>query len=220
MITTAVFDLDGTLLDTVPDLTQAMSHAMVRMGYAPVTADQSRAYIGNGIKMFAKRAISGSYETDTPDDKADEAVKYFKEFYAQHLTDGTRPYPGMAELLRRLKSDGIRAAVLSNKYDAASKYIINCFFPDVFDCVLGESEICPRKPDPAGFLLICKKLGCDPGSAVMIGDSPADVTVAKNAGARSISVCWGYRSEEILKGSGAECFAHTPEELYEVISGL
>ena len=220
MIKLCVFDLDGTLLDTVPDLTAAMNHAMELTGHGRITTEQTRAYIGNGIKMYAKRAISGSYETDTPDEEADIAVKYFKEYYREHLICGTTPYPGMTNLLTRLKGDGYRLAVLSNKYDAAAKHIINHFFPDTFDCIYGESEICRRKPDPSGFMLICGDTGCAPEEAVMVGDAPTDINVAVNAGAVSLSVLWGYRSRALLEEDGARLFASVAEEVYNIIKSL
>lgn len=220
MIRLCVFDLDGTLLDTVPDLTAAMNSAMEKTGHAPITTDQTRAYIGNGIKMFAKRAISGSYETDTPDGEADTAVSYFKEYYADHLVVRTVPYPNIKETLERLKKDGLKLAVLSNKYDAAAKHIINHFFPGVFDCVYGESDICKRKPDPSGFMMICEEMKCSPGEAVMVGDAPTDINVAKNAGAIPVSVCWGFRSRQILEENGAQRFASDAEELYGIIKAL
>ena len=107
MIKLCVFDLDGTLLDTVPDLTAAMNHAMEKTGHSRITTDQTREYIGNGIKMYAKRAMSQSYETDATDEEAETAVKYFKEYYSAHLINGTVPYPGMCELLAKLKSRGM-----------------------------------------------------------------------------------------------------------------
>ena len=220
MIKLCVFDLDGTLLDTVPDLTAAMNYAMEKTGHTAITTDQTRAYIGNGIKIYAKRAISGTYDTDTPDEEADTAVKYFKEYYAGHLINGTVPYPGMNELLNRLKDKGIRLAVLSNKYDAASKHIINHFFPGMFDCIYGESEICKRKPDPSGFMLICEKTGCSPAESVMIGDAPTDINVAKNTGAVPVSVSWGYRSRELLEEAGARYFADDADGLFDIIASL
>ena len=220
MIKLCVFDLDGTLLDTVPDLTAAMNYAMHKTGHGEITAEDTRAFIGNGIKMYAKRAMSGSCETDTPDSEADVAVKYFKEYYATHLINGTTPYPDITKLLVRLKNDGIRLAVLSNKYDAAAKHIIDHFFPGLFDCIYGESEICKRKPDISGFMLICRDTGCTPAEAVMIGDAPTDLNVAKNAGASSVSVSWGYRSRAVLEEAGAAVFADDADELYDIITSL
>ena len=220
MIKLCVFDLDGTLLDTVPDLTEAMNHAMELTGHNRITTGQTREYIGNGIKMYAQRAMSQSCETDTPDEEAETAVKYFKEYYAGHLINGTVPYPGISETLAKLKSKGVRLAVLSNKYDAAAKHIIEHFFPGLFDCVYGESEICKRKPDISGFMLICGDTGCTPAESVMIGDAPTDINVAKNAGAKSVSVCWGYRSREVLEEAGACHFAESADELFDTITSL
>lgn len=220
MVRLAVFDLDGTLLDTKPDLTGAMNYALSRLGYKTITVEQTRQYIGNGIKMFAKRAVSASYETDTDDATAEKAVAFFKEYYAEHLVCETVPYDGIKELLRKLKEKGVRLAVLSNKYDTAAKYIIDYFFPDTFDVVLGEGAQCPRKPDPEGFYAICRELGISPADAVMIGDSPADYKVSKNAGAQSVSVLWGYRSKEKLIEEGAKTLASDASELYSILTRL
>ena len=148
------------------------------------------------------------------------AVRYFKEYYAEHLVCKTTPYPGIKELLLRLKKDGIRLAVLSNKYDAAVKHIINHFFPGIFDCICGESELCKRKPDPSGFMLICADTGCTPEETVMIGDAPTDINVAKNAGAIPVSVLWGYWSRELLEENGARLFAAAADEIYKIIKAL
>ncbi len=220
MIRSVVFDLDGTLLDTIPDLTAAMNHAMSRVGYPGITLEQARAYIGNGIKMFAKRAISQSYETDTDDIEADRAVAFFKEYYASHLVCRTTPYPGISETLSELKKRGLYLSVLSNKYDSATKHIINTFFPDTFDIVLGESDICKRKPDLSGFMLICEKTGCTPAETVMIGDSATDLAVAVNSGARPISGTWGYRSRKTLEEAGAVTFAENAHEIVGIIDGI
>jgi len=220
MIKLIVFDLDGTLLDTKPDLTGAMNYALSQLGYEQISAEQTRDYIGNGIKMFAKRAVSHSYETDTDDEIADKAVALFKQYYAGHLVSNTVPYDGISELLYRLKEKGIRLAVLSNKYDDATKYIIDHFFPDTFDRVYGESEACPRKPDPAGFYLICNDLGISPSDAVMVGDSPGDIKVAVASGARHVSVAWGYRSREVLEGAGAYRIASDADGLYDMLIHL
>ena len=216
MIKLAVFDLDGTLLNTIPDLTSAMSSAMVRMGRPPISGEQTREYIGNGIRKYAERALG----KDEPEKTVTEAVTYFKEYYAEHLTDGTVPYDGIYDVLRAVKKAGIKCAVLSNKYDAATKYIIDVFFPDVFDFVFGEGENCRRKPDPECFLRMCSLCGCGTDEAVMIGDSASDLTVAENAGARHIIVTWGYRTREAMEERGAKVFAETPEELTELLLSL
>ena len=220
MIKLAVFDLDGTLLDTVPDLTAAMNSAMERMGRPPITVEQGRAYIGNGIRKFACRSLCGSYDCGEPDEASDLAVKYFKEYYSKHLTDHTRPYPGVTELLEKLRAAGVLTAVLSNKYDAATSYIIDHFFPDTFGYVFGESDVCKRKPDPSGLRLICEAAGVGYGQTVMIGDSATDVQVAKAVGARHIAVEWGYRKHSVLEEGGAEVFAADPSELFGLITSL
>ena len=220
MIKLAVFDLDGTLLDTVPDLTSAMNDAMRRMGAAPITVAQAREYIGNGIKKFANRALCGRYDCPDMPEESERAVKYFKEYYAAHLTDSTRPYDGIYEMLSALRGRGVRLAVMSNKYDSATKYIINSFFPGVFDPVYGECDVCKRKPDPSGYLMICGVCGVTPSCSVMIGDSVTDLQVALNAGAHPIAVEWGYRSRQTLEAAGARVFASEPDELLRLILSL
>ena len=220
MIKLAVFDLDGTLLDTVPDLTAAMNSAMDLMHRPRITVEQGRAYIGNGIKKFAERALRASYECGEPGEEAEEAVRHFKAYYADHLTDHTHPYPGIADQLSRLKAAGIKLAVLSNKYDSATVFIINSFFPGVFDCVFGESEICKRKPDPTGLGLIKEKTGIGYENTVMIGDSVTDVQVADAVGARHVAVEWGYRKRSVLEAGGAAVFASSPDLLYDIITSL
>ena len=216
MIKLAVFDLDGTLLYTIPDLTSAMSSAMVRMGRPPITEDQTKEYIGNGIRKFAERALGGA----AAEEEIDRAVAYFKEYYAEHLTDGTVPYEGIREAVREIKNAGIKCAVLSNKYDSATKYIIDVFFPDTFDFVYGEGEFCKRKPDPECFLRMCSDLGIESEEAVMIGDSPADLLVSENSGAKHIIVTWGYRTRELMTERGATVFADSPSELLTIIKAL
>lgn len=216
MIKLAVFDLDGTLLNTIPDLTSAMSSAMARMGRPPVTPEQTREYIGNGIRKYAERSLGGT----VTEDEVTEAVAYFKEYYADHLTDGTVPYDGIREVVRAVKDAGIKCAVLSNKYDAATKHIINAFFPGDFDFVFGEGEECKRKPDPECFIRLCGFCGCRRDEAVMIGDSTSDLSVAENAGAKHIIVTWGYRTRQTMEEHGAKIFADTPEMLLKTIFSL
>ena len=215
MIKLAVFDLDGTLLNTIPDLTSAMNSAMARMSRPAITEEQTREYIGNGIRKYAERALGGGTE-----EEIDTAVGYFKEYYAYHLTDGTVPYVGITEAVRKIKDSGIVCAVLSNKYVAATKYIIDVFFPDIFDFVYGEGDECKRKPDPECFLNMCGKVGCSTDEAVMIGDSPSDLLVAENAGAKHIIVTWGYRTRELMAERGAKVFAEAPGDIVRIIKSM
>lgn len=216
MIKLAIFDLDGTILNTIPDLTSAMNHAMEEMGRPRITCRHTRRYIGNGIQKFAQRALG---EDATPEEAA-EAVVYFKEYYAGHLADRTVPYDGISEAIAEIKSRGIYCAVLSNKYDEATQYIINRYFPDTFDAVRGEGENCKRKPDPGCFLSLCEKFGCKPSEAVMIGDSGTDLSAANNAKSNHIIVTWGYRSKKKMKELGAKVFAKTPAEIVTLIDTL
>lgn len=215
MIKLVIFDLDGTILYTLPDLCAAMNHALDTLGYPKITLDQARAYIGNGIGKFAQRAMN----TAEDDPEIDACLDAFRAYYHDHLADDTHPYPGIIETLQRLREHGIKTAVLSNKYDEASRYLCGRFFDGLFDAAYGESKSIPRKPKPDGVLMVCEKLGVAPEQTVYIGDSDVDYKTSVNSGTSHISVLWGYRSEECLKEAGAVNFARKPSELFDMIVG-
>lgn len=215
MIKAVIFDLDGTLLYTLPDLTAAMNHAMKTHGYPEITVKDTERFIGNGVKKYTERALG-----DGADEKTVlSCLSAFKEYYKNNNVVYTEPYGGIIGLLDELKGKGIKLAVQSNKYDEATKFIIEHYFPAVFDSVYGECELCPRKPDPKGTHLILGELGVSADETLFIGDSGADISAAKNSGCIPVSVTWGYRDRASLEKSGAETFVSSPEEIKNLIFG-
>lgn len=209
----AVFDLDGTILDTLADLSASLNHALTACGCPARTLDEARRFVGNGIHKLVERGVPAG-----TDEAGVEAVfAAFKAHYALHSRDATRPYDGIPELLRRLRTDGVKLAVVSNKVDGAVGELCRYYYPGLFDAAVGEREGVRRKPAPDAVFQVLKELAVPADRAVYIGDSDVDVQTAKNAGLPVISVTWGFRDEDFLRDHGATTFAHTPEELYGLL---
>lgn len=214
---TIIFDLDGTLLDTLNDLHAAVNHALTEMAFPTRSLDQVRQFVGNGVARLMERAVPpGTSPADTA-----RALAIFKDYYARHSMDATAPYPGVPELLQALRANGCKTAVVSNKFDGAVKALMEDFFPGLLDLSAGEDEAhgIPKKPHPAMVLRCMETLGADPKTTVYVGDSDVDIETAKNAGLPCISVTWGFRDRAFLTAHGAATFAHTPEELLAIIKG-
>ncbi len=210
---TVIFDLDGTILNTLPDLACAVNHALAAHGLPLRTTDEVRTFIGNGILKLIRRSVpEGCTEEITL-----SVFEAFKEFYRDNSCNLTRPYNGIPELLARLKNEGVKLAVVSNKAHFAAVDICEKYFPDIFHAVLGEreSEGVPKKPAPDGVFDATKTLSAN--KAVYVGDSDVDIETAKNAGLPCIAVTWGFREEDLLISAGAELLAHTADELYNYI---
>lgn len=208
---TVIFDLDGTLLDTLQDLADAVNAALHRYGYPRRSIEEVRDFVGNGIRQLMVRALPGG--DDNPDFPA--VFSAFRESYTAHCFDHTCPYPGIDKLLLSLKAAGCRVAVVSNKADAAVRTLCGRFFPDTVDIAIGERETegIRKKPAPDTVLEVLRRLDADRTSAVYIGDSDVDIMTASNAGLPCISVTWGFRSREFLAGHGAVRYADSPREL-------
>ncbi len=210
---TAVFDLDGTLLDTLPDLHAALNHAMSLRGWPQKEISDTRKNVGNGIR----RLIRLSAPEDAAEEQIDRCFDDFISYYSEHLTVATVPYPGIPELIRSLANEGVLIAVATNKYDAGAKTIITRFFGDQISVTLGDAPGSPRKPDRAMVDRVFEITGADPKRAVYIGDSEVDLLTAANAGLPFIAVNWGYRDESVLAAQGARIIARSPHELYDLI---
>ena len=191
-----IFDLDGTLLNTLDDLAAAANHALARAGFPRRTVDEVRQFIGNGVA----RLIRLSVPENTPDAVCEAVLADFKAYYAEHLNDHTVPYDGMPQLLDALRGKGIRTAVNSNKLDSATQKLCAANFPGQLDMALGERAGIPRKPSPEGVALILRELNVAPERALYVGDGDADILTAKNAGIDGAWVSWGYRRREELEG--------------------
>lgn len=213
---TIIFDLDGTLLDTLDDLMDAVNHTLGEMGCPARSREEVQTFVGNGVAKLMERAVpDGTSPADTA-----RALDHFKSYYALHSKDKTAPYPGIPEALKTLRDKGCKLAVVSNKFDAAVKDLARDYFPGLMDLAAGENEAggVPKKPDPTMVLRTMAALGTDPDRAVYVGDSDVDLETAKNAGLPCVSVTWGFRDEGFLREHGATILIHLPGELVKWIA--
>lgn len=208
-----IFDLDGTLLNTLGDLRAATNHALEVRGLPPHSMEEIRQFIGNGIRLLICRAMPEG----TPEAEIDAALDDFKAYYAAHIHDRTVPYDGIPQLLTALRKRGIQVAVLSNKIDSASQQLIEYFFPGKTDVVFGEHVGVPRKPDPTSCRMVMQQLGVQPEQVLYVGDSGTDMQTAKNAGLYAVGVTWGFRSKEVLLKYGADVLMHRPEQILQIL---
>ena len=215
MIRTILFDLDGTLLNTLEDLTDSVNYMLREYGYPARTIDEVRAFVGNGVRKLVERALPPG-----EGDKTDECLKTFSAHYDLHKADKTRPYDGVVDMLRAAKSAGYRTAVVSNKYDAAVRALAADEFCGLLDAAVGERPGCQPKPAPDGVYAAMRQLGADRATTVYVGDSDVDVLTAKNAGLRMIGVSWGFRGRETLEALGADVIVDTPAEILSAVKKL
>ena len=208
---TYIFDLDGTLLDTLQDLANAVNHAMREMNYPERTVDEVRRFIGNGIRMLIKRAAP----QDISVEDYEKTLAVFTAYYLDHIADFTKPYDGIAEVIKTLKSKGCKVAVVSNKADEAAKKVVKYYFGDIFDMVVGKMDRFPSKPEPDSVLYVIETLGADKDKCIYSGDSEVDVQTAHNAGLPCVGVTWGNRDVSELIAAGAEYIAEKPNEILE-----
>lgn len=215
---TIIFDLDGTLLNTLEDLTDSVNYAMEKFGFPVHTIEEIRSFVGNGAPKLIERSIPQG--TENPSYEA--VLAAFKEYYAAHCEDKTNPYEGIMELLAQLKEKGCRMAVVSNKFDGAVKRLCKKYFGEYFEAAIGESADVKRKPAPDTVYRALRELSCDGSRAVYVGDSEVDIQTAQNASLPCISVTWGFRTEEQLRAAGAQerLMIRTPQELVPLLVHL
>ena len=207
-----IFDLDGTLLDTLSDLVVLTNKALESAGFPTHTREQIASYVGNGAAALMKQAVPAGADTE----QAAFALQQWKDLYPRYGYNHTEPFPGMLEALHDLKAAGVRLGALSNKYDEAVKNVIGHYLPDTFGTVHGECDQIPRKPDPTGLLFTIEELGSTPERSVYVGDSPGDMVVARNAGCFALGVSWGYRSVDALREAGADAIVDSPAQFIEL----
>lgn len=208
MKTAVLFDLDGTLLDTLQDLTQSTNAALRAFGYPERTVEEVRQFVGNGAERLIRLAVPEGADP-LP------VLQAFRTHYQAHCQERTGPYPGIMELLEQV-AKRYPVAIVSNKPDSAVKALCGDYFPGIY--ARGESGDCPRKPAPDMVYKAMAALGAD--RCVYIGDSEVDVLTARNAGAACISVTWGFRDEETLRTAGATHICHTPRQVLEQIEKM
>ena len=191
-----IFDLDGTLLNTLADLADATNRALTRAGFPTRSTEEGRRFIGGGVSRLIHRAVPEG----TPENVCEAVLADFKRDYTENVNVHTRPYPGIAELLVRLRATGVRTAVNSNKVDNATQLLCRAHFEGLLDMALGEVAGVPKKPAPDGARRIMEALNIAPEKALYVGDGDADLLTARNAGIDCAWVSWGYRRREELEG--------------------
>lgn len=207
-----IFDLDGTLLNTLDDLADSTNYALSKFGYPTRTIEEVQQFVGNGVAKLIERAI--------PDGKNnpnfEKCLSIFKENYAQNMYNKTAPYNGIIEMLSNLKSKGIKIAVVSNKFDLAVKELCKKYFEGFIDFAAGENEAqgIKKKPAPDTVISVLNEFNFAPEDAVYVGDSDVDIMTAKNSKMPCISVTWGFRDKKFLLENGATILINTPSEIY------
>lgn len=206
---TFVFDLDGTLLDTLTDLSNSCNHALHQFGMPERTVDEVRQFLGNGVRRLMGNAVPQGEGNPVFED----VLKAFRAYYFEHQFDTTRPYPGVVEMLGELCNRGIRVAVVSNKFNDATCALCHHFFDGLVDVAIGEREGIRKKPAPDAVNEALRQLGAKRETAVYVGDSDVDIQTACNAGIPCINVLWGFRNRDFLIAHGATTLVANPMEL-------
>lgn len=207
-----IFDLDGTLLNTLDDLADSTNYALSRFGYPTRTIEEVRQFVGNGVAKLIERAIPEGKNNPN----FEKCLAIFKENYAQNMYNKTASYNGIIEMLSNLKSRGIKIAVVSNKFDLAVKELCKKYFEGFIDFAAGENEAqgIKKKPAPDTVISVLNEFNFAPEDAVYVGDSDVDIMTAKNSKMPCISVTWGFRDEKFLLENGATILINAPSEIY------
>ena len=215
MINGVIFDLDGTLLNTLEDLCDSTNFALKKFEYPERTIEEIRKFVGNGVKTLIERAIPNGIENEHFED----CLETFKNHYKKNMYNKTAPYKGITETLKTLKKQNIRIAVVSNKFDLAVKELCKRYFKDLIQVAIGENEAdgIRKKPAPDSVLKALKELNLNINNSIYIGDSETDVQTAKNANLECIGCTWGFRDEDILIKEGANYIVHTPEDILKIV---
>lgn len=210
---TVVFDMDGTLLNTLEDLKNATNYALREFGMPEHSLDDVRHFVGNGVKRLMELAVPDGLNNP----QFDEVFATFREYYTKHSNDTTCAYDGVVDLMKQLQEAGYALAIVSNKLDAAVKDLNEIYFEGVVKVAIGEREGVSKKPAPDMVYTALAELGRTKETAVYVGDSEVDLQTAKNAGLPCISVLWGFREHEFLEAQGAKTFAEKPADVWEIL---
>lgn len=210
MLNTVVFDLDGTLLDTLGDLASSVNYALRKHGLPECSLQEVRSFLGNGIVRLMQGAVKNAVQGAA----FEEVFQTFRSHYLEHCLDTTQPYPGILPMMEKLREAGVKMAIVSNKLHPAVQELSRRFFAELVTSAVGEGETVRRKPNPDGVLRALKEMGSRPDEAIYVGDSEVDWETARNAGLRCALVCWGFRDEEFLRTlPGTFAYAQSPDDL-------
>lgn len=208
-----IFDMDGTILDTLEDLADSLNASLSHFGYPTRSLEEVRRFVGNGIRLLVERGVPAGLSVE----ETDKVHQFFMEYYKAHCDQKTKPYHGIREVMKQLRQKGCKLAVVSNKADAAVKTLAEQYFPQLFDVALGEGKDTPKKPSPVGVCQVMQQLGVSKERSIYIGDSEVDIATARNAELDSIIVTWGFREESELRRQGANVLIDEPDELLALI---
>ena len=209
-----VFDLDGTLLNTLDDLANGVNYTLEKFGYPTHEIEKYKIFVGNGMKNLINRAVPEEIK-NTEIEK--DILAAFMEYYSAHSTDLTRPYDGVEDMIDALKDRGIKIGMVTNKAHNAAIDIMEKYFSGKFDYVLGQSEKFPLKPNPASAIFVCETLGCTPENSIFVGDSGVDMKTGADGGFYPVGVLWGFRKADELFENGAKEVINHPKELLNII---
>lgn len=212
-IKTIIFDLDGTLLYSLEDLKDSVNFVMMKHGFREYTIDEVREAIGNGVRLLMERILP----KDIDKNLFEECLSEFKQNYSKNMYNKTKPYDGVLDMLKTLRKDGYKIAVLSNKFDSAVKELSSKYFGELVDLAVGQKEGVKEKPSPLGIQEIAKELDTDVETCIMVGDSEVDIQTANNAGIDCISVTWGYKNIDFLYDNGATKLVYAPKDILELL---
>ncbi len=215
MITTVIFDMDGTVLNTLDDLAASVNHVLTEFGMPTHCTEDYRLYFGNGIRYALQCAVPKGTKEET----IDRMLPVFRAHYNAHCLDRTGPYEGIPELMRSLREQGYKLAIVSNKIDSAVKELNARFFHDDVEVAIGEREGIRRKPAPDTVIQALAELKSARDEAIYVGDSEVDLQTASNAGLPCFTVLWGFRDKAFLTEQGAAVFANTPKEVFDLLTG-
>ncbi|MGN1032358.1 MAG: HAD family hydrolase [Intestinibacter sp.] len=210
---TVIFDLDGTLLNTLEDLADSVNFALKSFGYPTRTYEEIRTFVGNGIKSLVTKAVPAGTDEET----TLKCLQAFKDHYKTNMQNKTAPYKDIMELLEELNSKNIKLAIVSNKYDFGVKNLNKHYFNNLIPVAIGEREGVRKKPAPDTVLTAMEELGSTKENCLYVGDSGSDMITAQNAGMKSVGVTWGFRDADSLKESGADFLINSPKELLEIL---
>jgi len=211
---TVIFDLDGTLLYTLEDLKDSVNFALSKFNYPPKNLEEIRNFVGNGVKVLMELSIPQGKNNEN----FNECLAIFKTHYAQNMYNKTKPYDGIIEMLENLQNLGFKTAVVSNKFDLATKELCKKYFAEKIEIAIGESENIRKKPAPDSVFKVMEILNSNKNSTYFVGDSEVDIQTAQNANLKCISVTWGYKNKEFLLKNGAKFLANSPQEILKIIT--
>lgn len=210
-----LFDLDGTLLDTIEDLANSVNSVLSRYGYPAHSLNEYRFFVGNGLRNLVLKALPTNERSEA---NIDRCLDELREEYGKRWAEKTKPYPGVPELLDSLTANGIKMAILSNKADNFTRQIISTLLPDWrFEVVYGERPSVPRKPDPTAALDIARSLGISPSEFLYLGDTDVDMKTANAAGMYAVGALWGFRPKEELIANGSKVLLEKPTDLLKLL---